>query len=266
MGPRLGARKVGAEGQEGLGGSNFRAFFFLLPPAFSFFFSLAVFPWNFGGVLVGWDLACAFFRPQAVVWKPPAACIQGGRKSEILGGPAEGGPVVPGKIGHAMSAKPRWVGKVGQKSARPDQNRPKLAKLKVVLGQSRPGQSSSWPTKLVMARFPDWVWKRFPGRFGGGFPVGLEEVSRSVWRRFPVGLEEVSRSVWRSCDQHPMPSLGSLFANWDNTKKSSLISPSADLKSIPFKECEHIWSDPIWRLPVPIWEPFHSQTCDIEEL
>ena len=40
----------------------------------SFFLSLGVFSWNFGGVLVGRDLKCACFRPQAVLWKPPAAC------------------------------------------------------------------------------------------------------------------------------------------------------------------------------------------------
>ncbi len=37
----------------------------------SFFLSLGVFSWNFGGVLVGRDLKCACSRLQVVVWKPP---------------------------------------------------------------------------------------------------------------------------------------------------------------------------------------------------
>ena len=102
---RVGARRVGAErvgartqkkgggpkggGPKG-GGPKFRAFFFLLPLPFSFFFSLSgdvllsfclspdvfsclfflslgIFSWNFGGVLVGRDLKCACFCPQAVL-------------------------------------------------------------------------------------------------------------------------------------------------------------------------------------------------------
>ena len=70
---RVGTRKVG--GAEGWGAQNFAFFFFLLPPPCSFFFSLSgcllvsfflspgVFSWNFGGVLVSWDLKCACFRP-----------------------------------------------------------------------------------------------------------------------------------------------------------------------------------------------------------
>ena len=51
-----------------VGCPKFRAFFFLLPLHFySFFLSLGIFSWNFGGVLVGWDLKCGCFRPQVVL-------------------------------------------------------------------------------------------------------------------------------------------------------------------------------------------------------
>ena len=111
MGPRLGGRRVGRRGgdptQKSVGarrvgarrveGPKISRFFFPSPtPIFilffslwgssrvffslcgcllvSFFLSLGVFSWNFGGVLVGRDLKCGCFRPQVVVWKPPAAC------------------------------------------------------------------------------------------------------------------------------------------------------------------------------------------------
>ena len=72
-----GARRVEAQrvgGLQGGRGPKFRAFFPSPAPIFifslsgdllvSFFLSLEVFSWNFCGVLVGWDLKCACFRPR----------------------------------------------------------------------------------------------------------------------------------------------------------------------------------------------------------
>ena len=125
-----GRRGGGPNTRKGWGAQNF-AFFSFSRPHFHFFLvssfiSLGVFSWNFGGVLVDRDLKCACFQPQAVA----------------EGGPAEGGPAV------------------GAKSAWPDQNRPKLAKLKAVakvclavakvgLAKVGRGQSRSWPKKVM---------------------------------------------------------------------------------------------------------------------
>ena len=91
------------------------------------------------------------------------------KKSEILGGPAEGCPaeggpaeggpnqggrsIGPNRSGHQKSAKPfpksakpRRVGKIGPKSAWPGQTR--SWPNKVVAKQGR-GQTRSWPNKVV---------------------------------------------------------------------------------------------------------------------
>ena len=56
----------------------------------SFFLSMGVFSWNFGGVLVGWDLNVLVFAFRLSFGSRRPAV--GKTKSEISGGPAEGGP------------------------------------------------------------------------------------------------------------------------------------------------------------------------------
>ena len=61
-----------------------RFFFLFSASIFILFVSLGIFSWNFGGVLVGRDLKCACFRPQAVLWKTPGG-LQAARVSLSLG-------------------------------------------------------------------------------------------------------------------------------------------------------------------------------------
>ena len=63
---------------------KFRSFFPSPATIFILFLSLGVFSWNFGGVLVGRHLTCTCFRPQVVVWKPPAACRSAGGSQDNL--------------------------------------------------------------------------------------------------------------------------------------------------------------------------------------
>ena len=220
-GPKGGAETVGPErvkggGKKG-GGPKISRFFFPSPaPIFilffslwgssrvffslsgcllvSFFFSLEVFSWNFGGVLVGRDLKCACLRPrhentrrekQKDTRRSPERKIMkmgagegkksrnfgrsGGRRScggrscggrlrravrrRVVRSEAGRGPLT--KIGLAHQNRPghQKSARHGQqswpKSAWPDQNRPKLAKLKVVakvgLAKVGRGQSRSLP-------------------------------------------------------------------------------------------------------------------------
>ena len=121
--PKGGALKGGAPkgrcperwGPEGWGtkGSGTKNFALFVPsPAtiFILFPSLGgVVPWNFGGVIEGWDPQTCTFQGPSVSKTPPKFNEttpkrrkkngRGKNKSEILGGPAEGGPAEGGSGG-----------------------------------------------------------------------------------------------------------------------------------------------------------------------
>ena len=159
----MGRPKVGGPNCWGLKGGQKKSCFFFpsLAPIFiccplsgdllvSFFHSLGVFSWNFGGVLVGRETQMRLFSPSGgpAEGGPGQRAVRGGGE-----GGGHGGVRLPKSTRpHQKSAKPRRVAKVGPKSAWPDQNRPKLAKLKAVAKVSRGQSRLKGQAKLIEPR------------------------------------------------------------------------------------------------------------------
>ena len=157
---RVGAQTQKKGGGKKVGGPNISRFFFLLPSPSSFFFlslspgvfsclffslwwsSRVFFPLS-GGLLVEFWWCFGRSGPQMCLFSPSGCRVK-----------APGGRAVRRRAvrWRAVQRRAHWP-----KSAWPDQNRPKLAKLKVVakvglvMAKVGRGQSWSWP-KLVIAR------------------------------------------------------------------------------------------------------------------
>ena len=147
---RGGAKDWGSKPREGVGRNEdkksgepkiSRFFSFSRLHFHSFFLSLEVFSWKI--LVVFWSVGTAHVR------------VFGGSPRRPASRRGFTGPLA--QIGHpnCPSGQAKSGGHSLPKSAWPDHNRPKLAKLKVVAKvclpvQSRPGRSRSWP-KLVMA-------------------------------------------------------------------------------------------------------------------
>ena len=102
VGPRKGGAPKGVGPRKG-GGPKISRFFFPFPPPFRCFcVSLGVFSWNFGGVLKRRCPEMCTFGVLGLSCASPGGRNGGGKgkkKIEILGGPAEGGPVEGGSGG-----------------------------------------------------------------------------------------------------------------------------------------------------------------------